>query len=68
MKISRDKIRALNTMRSNQQPFKVYRLRYDLPFEPEPNKIQVKVKADFIKLIVMVRFMGRVSRDLVGVV
>jgi len=52
MKISGDKIRALSTMRSNQQPIWGYRL-YDLLYEPDPNKIQVKVKVGFIELIVM---------------
>jgi len=52
VKIFRDKIRALSTIRPSPHPIKGYRLRYDLPFEPDPNKIQVRMKAGLIELII----------------
>lgn len=53
VKISGDKIRALSTMGASTPPIKGYRLKYDLPFEPDPNKIRVRMRAGFIELIVM---------------
>ncbi|MEM4969748.1 MAG: hypothetical protein QXE01_00680 [Sulfolobales archaeon] len=53
VKISRDKIKALSTMGADTLPIKGYRLKYDLPFEPDPNKIRVRMRAGFIELIVM---------------